>query len=109
MASNKKGHRRERELLDKMTREGYVVHRIAGSGSKDSAICDLVAVKDGIVHFIEVKSRKKVFYTKSHSEQFEILKKAAKACGAKATLAVKLDYKDWQMIDLHQEIPEKII
>ncbi|MBR9682570.1 MAG: hypothetical protein GOV02_02755 [Candidatus Aenigmarchaeota archaeon] len=109
MASNKKGHRRERELLDKMNAEGYVVHRIAGSGSKDSAICDLVAVKNGIVQFIEVKSRKKIFYTKSHEEQFEILRKAAKACGAKATLAVKIDYKDWQMLDLHKEIPTKII
>jgi len=108
MASNKKGHRRERELLDKLTKEGYVVHRIAGSGSKDSAICDLVAVKNGVVQFIEVKSRKKVFYTRSHEEQFEILRKAAIACGAKATLAVKLDYKEWKMLDLHKEIPIKI-
>ena len=109
MASNRKGHRRERELLDKLTKEGYVVHRIAGSGSKDSAICDLVAVKDGVIQFIEVKSRKKVFYTKSHTEQFDILRRAAKACGAKATLAVKLNYKDWQMLDLHKKIPDKIV
>ena len=50
MPSNRKGHRRERELLDKMSKEGFIVHRIAGSGLKDNAICDLIAVKDGEVH-----------------------------------------------------------
>lgn len=108
MASNRKGHRRERELLDKLVGEGFVVHRIAGSGRGEDAICDLIAVKDGKTHFIEVKSRKKVYYSNDHREQLETLIKVARSCGAEARLAVKLNYRDWQFFDLHKEIPEKI-
>jgi len=108
MPNSPKGSRRERELLDFLTKQGYVVHRVAGSGTKDSAICDLVAIKNGIAEMIEVKSRKKVFYTKEHTPQFQTLIEAASKCGAKATLAVKLNYKKWQFFDLHQEIPKKV-
>ena len=109
MAPNRNGHRRERELLNKLAGEGFVVHRIAGSGVGLDAICDLIAIKDGIPHLIEVKSRKKVFYAKEHHGQLKELAKTAKGCGAKAMLAVKLDYKPWKMIDLHESIPKKVV
>lgn len=105
---NQKGHRREREFLDKLVKDGFVAHRIAGSGVGENAICDLIAVKNGEIHFIEVKSRKDVFYTKPHTEQLETLKKTAISCGAKPILAVKLNYKDWQVLDITEEIPSKI-
>ena len=108
MAANRKGHRRERELLDKLNREGFVAHRIAGSGKGEDAICDLIAVKNGKTYFFEVKSRKKIFYTKSHRKQLEDLVEVAKTCGAKPQLAVKLNYKDWQFFDLSKKIPKKI-
>ncbi|MFQ6010081.1 MAG: hypothetical protein ACE5J7_03120 [Candidatus Aenigmatarchaeota archaeon] len=108
MAVNKKGHRRERQLVEKLVKEGWVVHRVAGSGLKDSAICDLIAIKHGITHLIEVKSRKKVFYTKEHHPQLKEMISAAKKCGARAMLAVKLDYREWQFIDLHEGIPHKV-
>ncbi|MBL7160165.1 MAG: hypothetical protein ISS95_01240 [Candidatus Aenigmarchaeota archaeon] len=109
MPKNAKGSRRERELLEKLSQEGLIVHRIAGSGVKDSAICDLIAVDSkGKVQLIEVKSRKKCFYTKEHMDQFNQLIEASKACKAKPVLAVKLNYKNWQFIDLKKNIPKRI-
>jgi len=109
MPQNAKGSRRERELLMKMSTEGYLCHRIAGSGVGETAICDIIAIKDGVPHLIEVKSRKKVYYPKEHRQQLENLMKVACKSGAKATLAVKLNYKDWQFFDLHKEgIPAKV-
>jgi len=103
-----KGSRRERELLEKLTKDGYVVHRVAGSGLHENAICDLVAVKNGKVHFIECKSRKTIYYPKNDFEQLNSLVKVAKSCKAKAILAVKLNYKDWIFVDLLKGIPEKV-
>jgi len=108
MPISAKGSRRERELLEFLTQKGFVVHRVAGSGLKEEAICDLIAVKDGKVQFIECKSRKKVYYSKDHLNQLKELIKIAKSCKAKPVLAVKLNYKDWQIFDLEKGIPEKI-
>lgn len=109
MPRSAKGSRRERELLEKLTKEGFVVHRVAGSGLKEEAICDLIAVKDGIPHFIECKSRKKTYYSKDNLEQLNEMIRVANTCKAKPVLAVKLNYKEWQIIDLNKGIPEKII
>ena len=48
MAVNQKGHRREREFLEKLIKDGFIAHRIAGSGKGEDAICDLIGIKDGI-------------------------------------------------------------
>jgi Holliday junction resolvase len=109
MPINTKGSRREREFLEFLTKQGFVVHRVAGSGLKEEAICDLIAVKNGLVQFIECKSRKKVYYSKEHLNQLNELIKVAKSCKAKPILAVKLNYKDWKIFDLEKGIPEKII
>jgi len=108
MPINPKGTRRERELLEKLVKEGHTVHRVAGSGLGGEAICDLIAVKKGRVQFIECKSRKKVYYSKEHLEQLKKLIKVAKACKAKPILAVKLNYRNWIIKDLTEEIPEKV-
>ncbi|MBI4015847.1 MAG: Holliday junction resolvase [Candidatus Aenigmarchaeota archaeon] len=108
MAQNSKGSRREREFLEHLSSKGFLVHRVAGSGVGDTAICDLIAVRSGVTHLIEVKSRKKTFYSREHLEQLNQLKKAAESCGAKALLAVKLNYKDWKVFDLSEGIPEKV-
>ena len=109
MPRSAKGSRRERELLEFLTHEGYVVHRVAGSGVKEEAICDLVAVRDGLVQFIECKSRIKVYYPKQHTNQLKELINAARSCGAKPILAVKLNYKDWKFFDIEKGIPEKVV
>ncbi len=108
MPISRKGHRRERELLELLTKQGYIVHRIAGSGLGENAICDLIAVKNGKVHFIECKSSKKIYYTSKHSEQISNLIKVSKSCKAKPILAVKLNYKDWQLFDLNKGVPKVI-
>ena len=108
MPVSAKGSRRERELLEFLTKQGFVVHRVAGSGLKEEAICDLVSVKDGKVQFIECKSRKKAYYSKEHLNQLNELIKVSKSCKAKPILAVKLNYRDWQIIDLEKGIPEKV-
>ena len=108
MPVSAKGSRRERELLKKLIEEGFVVHRIAGSGLGEEAICDLIAIKNGKVQFIECKSRKNVYYSKEHLEQLKELIRVAKKCKAKPILAVKLNYKDWIIKDLSKRIPEKI-
>jgi len=108
MPISAKGSRRERELLEFLTKQGFVVHRVAGSGLKEEAVCDLITVKDGKVQFIECKSRKKVYYSKEHLNQLNEMIKIAKSCKAKPILAVKLNYKEWEIISLEEGIPEKI-
>ena len=108
MAMNAKGSRRERQFLEKLTKEGYLCHRIAGSGVGSTAICDIIAIKDGVPHLIEVKSRKKVYYTRESKVQLEELVKAAKRVGAKPVLAVKLNNKEWKTFDLSNEIPKVV-
>jgi len=108
MPKSPKGSRRERELLEFLTKQGFVVHRVAGSGLGQEAICDLVAVKDGEVQFVECKSRRKVYYSKFNSEQLNELVRIANSCKAKPILAVKLNYREWQIFDLNEEIPEKV-
>ena len=105
---NRKGSRRERELLEHLVQKGFIVHRIAGSGVKDSAICDLIAVKNGKPHFVECKSSKKVYYPSKHMNQLEELRKVAKKAKAKPILAVKLNYRDWQLFDISKKIPNKV-
>ncbi|MBN2202957.1 MAG: hypothetical protein JW700_02125 [Candidatus Aenigmarchaeota archaeon] len=108
MPKNAKGYRRERQLLEKLVKEGFIVHRVAGSGMGQEAICDLVAVKDGKAQFIECKSRKRVYYTKENMEQLSTMVVAAKNCRAKPILAVKLNYKEWQIFDISKKIPKKV-
>lgn len=109
MPVNAKGSRRERELLDILTNQGHLCHRIAGSGKGETAICDIIAIKDGIPHLFEVKSRKKVYYPKDDHDQLNNLIQVSKKVGAKAILAVKINFKDWQYFDLHtQGIPGKV-
>lgn len=108
MPRSSKGYRRERELLEKLVKDGFIVHRVAGSGMGHEAICDLVAVKGGKAQFIECKSRKKVYYTNGNKQQLIDLIEASKKCKAKPILAVKLNYKEWQFFDLNKKIPEKV-
>ncbi|MBU3896580.1 MAG: hypothetical protein KJ697_01460 [Nanoarchaeota archaeon] len=109
MPTNGKGSRRERELLEKLVKEGKMVHRIAGSGKGEDAICDLISIDTtGKVELIEVKSRKKCFYAKQHNEQLITLIEAAKKFNATPVLAVKINYQDWKFHDLNKGIPIKV-
>jgi len=109
MPRNAKGSRCERALLEYLADKGYLVHRVAGSGKNDEAICDLVAIdKSGKVFLIEVKARKSVYYPKENFGQIKELIRYAKNYNAVPLLAVKLNYKDWKLFDLTQGVPEKV-
>ncbi|MBU5558030.1 MAG: hypothetical protein QW227_00340 [Candidatus Aenigmatarchaeota archaeon] len=109
MPHSAKGSRRERELLELLSKQGLVVHRVAGSGLHNNAICDLIAIDNkGQVQLIEVKSRKSTYYPNDHAQQLQELVNVAKTCNAKPVLAVKLNYKQWQFIDLRKGIPDKV-
>jgi Holliday junction resolvase len=108
MPKSSKGSRRERELLVHLVSQGFVVHRVAGSGLGEDAICDLVAVRNGEIQFVECKSRKKTYYTKSNAEQLSRLIEISNSCKAKPVLAVKLNYKEWKIFDLNKGIPQKV-
>ncbi len=108
MPVSAKGSRRERELIEFLNKQGYVCHRVAGSGKGEDAVCDLVAVKGGKIEFIECKSRRKVYYTKDNKEQLEGLISISKKAGAVPMLAVKLNYKEWALFNLKHGIPEKV-
>lgn len=108
MKVNIKGARVERNLLNKLAKDGYVVHRVAGSGMQDEAVCDLIAVKDSVVLFLEAKGRKKIYYSSDNKEQLKRLLETANKCGAKPILAVKINYKKWQFFNLNHKIPEKV-
>jgi Holliday junction resolvase len=108
MTRNAKGSRRERQLVEFLNKQGYVCHRVAGSGHMESATCDLVAIKNGKPFLVEVKSRKKIFYTKSHLPQLHTMIKEAKRCGAVPLLAVKINYKPWKIINISKDIPKKV-
>lgn len=108
MPKSSKGSRRERELLDFLAKQGFVVHRVAGSGLGEDAICDLVAVRDGEVQFVECKSRRKAYYTKFNLGQLNELIRISNSCKAKPVLAVKINYKEWQIFDLNDRIPVKV-
>jgi len=110
MPQSVKGSRRERELLRILQERGFVVHRVAGSGVGEKAICDLVAVKDGKAFFYECKSRKKYYYPREDSKQLQILMTAANKCGARAMLAVKINHKDWKFVNIsdHLSAPDEI-
>ena len=109
MPRSAKGSRRERELLEFLAEQGLVVHRVAGSGLHENAICDLIAIDEkGQVQLIEVKSRKTTYYPNDHAEQLQELMRVARTCNAKPVLAVKLNYRDWQFIDLRKGMPAKV-
>jgi Holliday junction resolvase len=108
MPKSSKGSRRERELLTFLISQGFVVHRVAGSGLGEDAICDLVAVKNGEIQFVECKSRKKIYYTKPNAEQLSRLIEISNSCKAKPVLAVKLNYKEWKIFDLNKGMPSKV-
>ena len=103
-----KGNRCEIELFKKLNSEGYVCHRVAGSGTHCQAACDLVALKHGETLMIEVKSRKKLYKPNEDINQLRKMIEAANKCGARPILAVRLNFRPWQMFDLTGGIPDRI-
>lgn len=98
-----KGARAERELLDILSKKGFVVIRAAGSGV-NSISPDIVAIKDSKVYAFECK-----FWNKSNlnleKDKIRYLKEIQKH-GIKSFIAWKIPRIGWFLIK-PKELSEK--
>jgi len=95
MSANRKGDRRERELVNQLDAAGFAVMRAPASGSAtDRDLPDVLAGDDGRFYAIEAKSSAgdPIYLS---GEEVEALIYFAQNFGAKARIAVRFDREDW--------------
>jgi Holliday junction resolvase len=100
--------RYERELIKVLEKNGWTCHRVAGSGTQRTAVCDVIAIKGGKVKLIEVKAAREIYYSSKNREQLEELRNVAKRCKATPVLAVKIKRRCWRFINLLKKVPLKV-
>lgn len=95
MSANRKGDRRERELVNQLDAAGFAVMRAPASGSAtDRDLPDVLAGDDGRFYAIEAKSSSgQPIYLSG--EEVEALIFFAQNFGANARIAVRFDREDW--------------
>jgi len=104
MSANRKGDRRERELVNELDAAGFAVMRAPASGSATERDLPDVLAGDGDRFFaIEAKSSAgdPIYLS---GEEVESLIYFARNFGAKARIAVRFDREDWYFFhpgDLH--------
>lgn len=104
MSANRKGDRRERELVNELDATGFAVMRAPASGSATERDLPDVLAGDGDRFFaIEAKSSAgdPIYLS---GEEVESLIYFARNFGAKARIAVRFDREDWYFFhpgDLH--------
>jgi Holliday junction resolvase len=104
MSSNRKGDRRERELVNRLDEAGFAVMRAPASGSAtDRELPDVLAGDGDTFYAIEAKSSSgRPIYLSG--EEVEALIYFARNFGAKSRVAVRFDREDWFFFhpgDLH--------
>jgi Holliday junction resolvase len=104
MSSNRKGDRRERELVNRLDEAGFAVMRAPASGSAtDRELPDVLAGDGGTFYAIEAKSSSgRPIYLSG--EEIEALIYFARNFGAKARVGVRFDRESWYFFhpgDLH--------
>ncbi|WP_248895602.1 Holliday junction resolvase Hjc [Haloplanus halobius] len=95
MSANRKGDRRERELVNKLDEAGFAVMRAPASGSAtDRELPDVLAGDGEQFYAIEAKSSAgdPIYLT---GEEVEALIYFAQNFGASARIAVRFDREDW--------------
>ena len=104
MSANRKGDRRERELVNELDAAGFAVMRAPASGSATERDLPDVLAGDGEQFYaIEAKSSAgdPIYLS---GEEVESLIYFARNFGAKARIAVRFDREDWYFFhpgDLH--------
>ncbi|WP_435183868.1 Holliday junction resolvase Hjc [Halobellus sp. EA9] len=104
MSSNRKGDRRERELVNRLDEAGFAVMRAPASGSAtDRELPDVLAGDGDVFYAIEAKSSsgRPIYLT---GEEVEALIYFARNFGAKARIGVRFDRESWYFFhpgDLH--------
>jgi holliday junction resolvase Hjr len=94
-----KGSNAERDLVHRFwAAEGWVAHRIAGSGSSRYPSPDLIASNNLRKVAIECKASKSTVYIPK--EEIEALKAFGRMFGAESWVAVRFDRKEWHFISL---------
>jgi Holliday junction resolvase len=95
MSANRKGDRRERELVNRLDEAGFAVMRAPASGSAtDRDLPDVLAGDDGQFYAIEAKSSSgdPIYLS---GEEVEALIYFAQNFGANARIGVRFDREDW--------------
>lgn len=90
--------RKCREMLHNKVKGGYVI-RIAGSGSQDDAVCDLILLTLLHKYLIEVKATKEIKYC-FYGEQRQRLIEVAQRINAIPILAVRFKRRNWRFFNL---------
>ncbi|MFB6106741.1 MAG: Holliday junction resolvase Hjc [Halobacteriaceae archaeon] len=104
MSSNRKGDRRERELVNRLDEAGFAVMRAPASGSAtDRELPDALAGNGDVFYAIEAKASAgdPIYLT---GEEVEALVYFARNFGAKPRVGVRFDREDWYFFhpaDLH--------
>ena len=95
MSANRKGDRRERELVNRLDESGFAVMRAPASGSAtDRELPDVLAGDGERFYAIEAKSSSgdPIYLS---GEEVEALVYFAQNFGAKARIGVRFDREDW--------------
>lgn len=102
--ANRKGERRERELVNRLDEHGFAVMRAPASGSAtERELPDVLAGNGSVFYAIEAKSSAgdRIYLT---GEEVESLVFFARNFGAKPRIGVRFDREDWYFFhpaDLH--------
>jgi Holliday junction resolvase len=95
MSSNRKGDRRERELVNRLDEAGFAVMRAPASGAAtDRELPDVLAGDGDVFYAVEAKSSAgdPIYLS---GEEVTALVYFARNFGAKARVAVRFDREDW--------------
>jgi Holliday junction resolvase len=93
--ANRKGDRRERELVNRLDEAGFAVMRAPASGSATTReLPDVLAGNGDVFYAIEAKASAgdPIYLT---GEEVEALVYFARNFGAKARIGVRFDREDW--------------
>ena len=100
MFNKKRGSDAERELLHLLSKKGFAVARVAGSGMIEETNCDLFAGNSRKKYAIEVKlaSENKKYF---NNTQITGLIEFAEKFGLKPIVAIKFLRKGWWFVSPH--------
>ena len=107
MSSNRKGDRRERELVNALDAEGFAVMRAPASGSAtERELPDVLAGDGEQFYAIEAKSSSgdPIYLT---AEEIEGLQFFAEKFGAQAKVAARFDREDWAVFDIEDIVTDR--
>jgi len=92
----------ERKFCELAEQYDFHAERVASSGSRFNAVCDVVIVKAGAAYLVEVKSTsKQIFRINARvKQQLADLVDACESCGGIPILAVRFKRKEWKLLRL---------